>query len=60
MEAKYVACSSAIQEAIWLRRFLQDLEVVKTSFELVTLYCDMMATLAYAKDPKYHGNTKHI
>ena len=60
MEAEYVACSLAIQEAVWLRRFLQDIAVVKTNFEPVTLYCDRMATLAYAKDSKYHGKAKHI
>ena len=60
MEAKYVVCSSAIQEEVWLRRFLQDIRVVKTTFEPVTLYCDNMAALAYAKDLKYHGKTKHI
>ena len=60
MKAKYVACSSAIQEAIWLRRFLQDIRVVKIAFEPVTFYCDSMVALAYAKDPKYHGKTKHI
>jgi hypothetical protein len=26
----------------------------------VTIYCDSTAALAYAKDPKYHGRTKHI
>ena len=26
----------------------------------VTIYSDSMATFAYAKDPKYHGKTKHI
>ena len=26
----------------------------------MTLYYDIMAALAYAKDPKYHGKTKHI
>ena len=60
MEVEYVACSSAIQETIWLRRFLQDIGVVKTAFEPVILYCDSMAELAYAKNPKYHGKTKHI
>ena len=60
MEAKYIACSSTIQEAVWLKRFLQDLEVVKTTFEPVTLYCDSIAILTYAKDPKYNGKTKHI
>ena len=26
----------------------------------MTLYCDSMTALAYAKDPKYHRKTKHI
>ena len=26
----------------------------------VTIYCDIMVALAYAKDPNYHGKTKHI
>ena len=60
MEAECVACSFTIQEAVWLRRFLQDIGVVKTAFELVALYCDNMAELAYDKDLKYHGKTKHI
>ena len=60
MEAEYIACSFAIQEAAWLRRFFQDIGVVKIAFGPVTLYCDSMVALAYAKDPKYHGKTKHI
>ena len=48
MKVEYVACSSAIQEAVWLKRFLQDLEVFKTAFKPMTLYCDSMATLAYS------------
>ena len=60
MEAEYIACSSAIQEAVWLRRFLQYLRIIKTTSEPVTIYYDSMVALAYAKDPKYHGKTKHI
>ena len=26
----------------------------------MTIYCDSMVALAYAKDPKYHGKTKYI
>ena len=33
---------------------------VTTTPELVTIYCNRMAALAYAKDPNYHGKTKHI
>ena len=60
MEAEYVACSSTIQEAVWLRRFLQHLEIVKKTSEPMTIYCDRTVVLAYVKDPKYHGKTKHI
>ncbi|GMP64064.1 hypothetical protein CsSME_00025502 [Camellia sinensis var. sinensis] len=48
MEAEFVACSSA------------HLDVVTHTSDPVTIHCDSMAALAYAKDPKYHGRTKHI
>jgi hypothetical protein len=60
MESEYVACSAAIQEAVWLRRFLQRLNIVASAMDPVTIYSDSMAALAYAKDLKYHGKTKHI
>ena len=40
MEAEYVACSAATQDAIWLRSFLQHLEIVKTALEPVTIFYD--------------------
>ena len=60
MEVEYVACSAAVQEAIWLRRFFQNLEVAKDALYPVTVHCDSMTALAYAKDSKYHGKTKYI
>jgi hypothetical protein len=60
MEAEYVAYSAAIQEAVWLRRFFQHLEVVKDASDPMTIHCDSTIALAYAKDPKYHSQTKHI
>jgi hypothetical protein len=60
MEAEYVACSTAVQEAVWLRRFLQHLEIVMDAPNPITIHCDSTVALAYAKDPKYHGKTKHI
>lgn len=60
MEAEYIVCSSAVQEAVWLRRFFQHLGVVTETSDPVTVHCDSMAALAYSKDPKYHGKTKHI
>jgi hypothetical protein len=60
MESEYVACSAAVQEAVWLRRFFQRLSVTALADEAVKIYSDSMAALAYTKDPKYHGKTKHI
>ena len=34
--------------------------VVKDVSNPVTVHCDSMAALAYAKDSNYHGKTKHI
>ena len=60
MEAEYVACSAATQDAVWLRSFLQHLKIVKTALKPVTIFYDNTAALAVAKNPKYHGKTKHI
>ena len=58
MESEYVACSAAAQEAVWLKRFFQSLRVTSLVDEAVKMYCDNMAALAHAKDPKYHSNSK--
>ena len=55
-----MACAAAMQEAVWLKRFLQRQGITTHSEEVVTLYSDSTAALAYAKDPKYHGKSKHI
>ena len=60
MEAEYVACSATVQEAIWLRRFLRHLGSSPHGDEAVLIYSDSTSALAYAKDPKYHGKSKHI
>uniref|UniRef100_A0A2N9H4X0 Integrase catalytic domain-containing protein n=1 Tax=Fagus sylvatica TaxID=28930 RepID=A0A2N9H4X0_FAGSY len=60
MESEYVACSAAVQEAVWLRRFLQRLGVTAHAEDAVLLYSDSTSALAYAKGPKYHGKAKHI
>src|SRR5215469_12224823 len=60
MEAEFVACSAAVQEAVWLRFFLDHLGVIGGDIEPVKLYCDSQAAIAYLKDSKYHSRTKHI
>ncbi|XP_075099421.1 uncharacterized protein LOC142176205 [Nicotiana tabacum] len=60
MEAEFVALSTTVQEAGWLKRFLVHLDVYNNAVEPVTINCDSQAAIAYTKDPKYHGKTKHI
>ncbi|KAL0386491.1 UNVERIFIED_CONTAM: Retrovirus-related Pol polyprotein from transposon TNT 1-94 [Sesamum latifolium] len=59
MEAEYVACTSAVQEAIWLRRFLKSLHILAHINDAVVIYCDNSHD-SICKGPKYHGRTKHI
>ena len=60
MDSEYVAYSAAVQEGVWLRRFITELGFVARASEPVTIHCSSIATLAYAKDPKYNGKTKQI
>ncbi|KAA0062116.1 gag/pol protein [Cucumis melo var. makuwa] len=40
MEAEYVAACEAAKEAVWLKMFLTDLEIVPNMQLPITLYCD--------------------
>ena len=60
MEAEYVACSLATQEAMWLRSFLQDLNLTPRADDPVEMLCNNTAAIHFAKDPKFHRKTKHI
>ena len=57
-EAEYVALSSATQEAVWLRRLMEDLG--KHLNVPTTIYEDNQGAIELAKNAKYHNRTKHI
>ena len=59
-EAEYVACSIATQEAMWLRSFLQDLNLTLKIDEPVELLCDNTTAIEFTKDLKFHWKTSHI
>ena len=60
MEAEYVAASDASKEAVWLRKFLADLEVIPNMDRPMTLYCDNSAAIANTKESRHHKMSKHI
>ncbi|KAH9671727.1 hypothetical protein KPL70_017462 [Citrus sinensis] len=59
-EAEYVAASEAAKEAVWLRKFLQDLEVVPAVTAPLKLFCDNSGAVAQSKEPRNHKKQKHI
>ncbi|KAL5558327.1 hypothetical protein UlMin_034538 [Ulmus minor] len=46
MEAEYLATSEAVKEAIWLRNFLRDLEVIPNLEQPMVVYCDNSGAVA--------------
>ena len=49
MEAEYVAACEAAKEAVWLRKFLGDLEIIPDMDKPLTLYCDNSRAVANSK-----------
>ena len=60
MEAEYVAACEAPKEAVWLRKFLTDLEVIPNMYLPITLYCDNIGAVANSREPRSHRRGKHI
>ena len=60
MEAEYIAACEAAKEAVWLRKFFTDLEVVPDMDKPLVLYCDNSGAVANSKEPRSHKRGKHI
>ena len=60
MEAEYVAACEAAKEAIWLKKFLSNLSVMRMEQVLITLFYDNSGVVAQSKDPRNHKKGKHI
>ena len=57
-EAEYVALSSAAQECVWMRRLNSEFGNPQT--DPTTVMEDNQSCIAMAKNPQYHGKSKHI
>lgn len=60
MEIEFVALTVVAQEAIWLKRFLNNLMDEADITSLVLVYYGCQAAISYTKHPMYHSKTKHI
>ncbi|KAL0405474.1 UNVERIFIED_CONTAM: hypothetical protein Slati_3861300 [Sesamum latifolium] len=59
-EAKYIAASEAAKEAIWMKKYIQELGVVPSIVEPVVIFCDNNGAIAQAKESRSHHRSKHI
>ncbi|KAK2421692.1 secreted RxLR effector protein [Trifolium repens] len=59
-EAEYIAASSAAKEAVWIKKFISELDVVPSIVDPISLYCDNNGAIAQAKEPRSHQRSKHI
>lgn len=57
-EAEYISLAAAANQAVWLRKLLEDLGQNQDS--PVDLFCDNKSAIAIAQNPVQHGRTKHI
>ncbi|KAK4382827.1 Retrovirus-related Pol polyprotein from transposon TNT 1-94 [Sesamum angolense] len=57
-EAEYIAAAATSNQAIWLRRILQDMG--EKQEEPTTIYCDNKSAIAITKNLVQHNRTKHI
>ena len=59
-EAEYIAAAEAAKEAVWMKKFITELDVVPTIESPIPLYCDNNGAIAQAKEPRSHQKSKHI
>ena len=57
-EAEYMALSSAAQEAVWIRELISELGNLQSQPTLI--YEDNQSAISMAKNPQFHGRSKHI
>lgn len=57
-EAEYMAASSAVKEALWLRKLISDLGIPASG--PVTIYSDNQAAISLLKNPITSARSKHI
>ena len=60
MEAEYIAACEEAKEAVLLKKFFTNLEVVSNMDKPIVLYCDNSGAVANSKEPGIHKRGKHI
>jgi hypothetical protein len=59
-KAEYIAATEAVKEALWLKRFLNDVDLPNLHINPVPIWVDNMSAIELAHNPEHHNRTKHI
>lgn len=57
-EAEFIAAAAAVNQALWLRKILVDLQM--TQAEPTRVFVDNQAAIAISNNSVFHGKTKHF
>lgn len=60
MEAEFIACFEASQHGVWLRNFIQGLQIVDSIERPLKLYCDNKSAVMYSNNNRSSSKSKHI
>ncbi|OXA48994.1 Copia protein [Folsomia candida] len=58
MESEYISLASGAREAVWLRRFLEELGFPQESPKII--HVDNQSAIKLVKNPEMHSRSKHI
>ncbi|XP_040254033.1 secreted RxLR effector protein 161-like [Aegilops tauschii subsp. strangulata] len=56
-EAEYIVALEASMEAVWIKKFLEEVCVVPSAMNPMALYCDNSGAIAQAREPRSHMKT---
>ena len=59
MEAEYIACSTSVSNAVWIRRFVDSLKL-DIQDRLVNVFCDNKFAISSIKSRANSSKGKHI
>lgn len=57
-EAEFIAATAAVNQALWLRKILMDLNLEQK--ESTKIFVDNQAAISISHNPVFHGKTKHF
>ena len=59
-EAEYIAASEAAKEAVWIKKFITELEVFPEIENGITMFCDNTGAIAQSKELRSHQRSKYL